>query len=119
MRITALIFITFILTGCPDEVPNERVEYDIAIPEENKEKAAEYVVKICEASNPKSDEEPEDMIWQAQKTAEKMYGKKTIGIYVWRNGSGSPGEFIPYWSLSKRQKKMCDDYLDGVKVNDD
>ena len=106
-----ILMLLILIVGC-GEYPKEQVDYDWGIPDSNKTKAEKFIIEICKVSNPQSDEEPEDMIYQAEKTAKVLYGIKTIGIRF-QNQSGGYAEFIPYWELSPRQKKICDIYLGG------
>lgn len=73
-----LLGLTLILCACGPQYTT-RTE----IPPEKAKEAAEFITKLCEVSNPKSDEEPEDMILQAQRTAEELFGVKKS--YVLRN----------------------------------
>ena len=98
-----------ILNSCSD-YPMERVAYEYAIPDSNVLKAEHFMIEICRVSNPNSDEEPEDMIKQAERTVMQLYGVQTIGIYF-QSEQGDYIKFIPYWDLSPRQKLICDKYL--------
>ena len=53
---------------------------------EEREAVAAMVVKLCEAANPKSDEEPEDMIEQAQKTAYDIICQSRRYRVTWESG---------------------------------
>lgn len=79
----SILFIAILsLVSCG---PVRRETY--VIKPENTEKAAEFIKDLCEKSNPKSDEEPEDMIRQAEYTALKLYGEKITEVLedgVWR-----------------------------------
>lgn len=68
-----LLLLPLFLVSCKPFVRRE-TRYELP-DEEAKAKCANLIVEICTASNPKSDEEPEDMIKQAEETAMKMYGK--------------------------------------------
>ena len=56
---------------------------------EEREVVAEMILKLCEASNPMSDEEPEDMIRQAQKTAWSTLCPERIYTVSWDRASGA------------------------------
>lgn len=64
-----MIFIGSITLGCEEQ---QRVEK--RIPPENAEIATQYIISLCKAANPKSDEEPEDMIRAAHRSAVEIYG---------------------------------------------
>jgi uncharacterized protein YxeA len=77
-----LLIATLFIVSCG---PIRRESY--VLKPENAEKAAEFIKELCEKSNPKSDEEPEDMIRQAESTAFKLYGEKVSEVLengVWR-----------------------------------
>ena len=96
------------LAGCGDNYERGRVSYKSIIPEENVEKAAAHITEWCEAANPKSDEEGEDLLEQAEETAMKLYGKKVIGVWM-QHGN----EFVPYDDLGEYDKKRCDQFIKG------
>ena len=98
------------MVGCGDELL-ERVKYQKIIPDDKKSEVAEWITKTAEASNPLSDEEPEDMLLRINLMAIELYGKSTIGLFV--GHAGTYWVFVPYEDLNPRQKKLCDDYLNG------
>jgi hypothetical protein len=63
--VLSVLFATLASCGKREEVKSLRRPET----EEERKACAKLILEICEASNPKSDEEPEDMIKQAQKTA--------------------------------------------------
>lgn len=75
-----LLILPFILCSCGPLYETRK-----EIPEDKKEEAAKFIIDVCRESNPKSDEEPEDMIRQAQTTAEKIYG---IDVVYMNDGEG-------------------------------
>lgn len=68
-----LILLPLFLVSCSPTVLRE-IRYELKT-EEDKKKCANLIVEICTAANPHSDEEGEDLVIQAEKTALKMYGK--------------------------------------------
>ena len=79
-----LILTVLLLCSC-ERPPCITQKYEIA--PEDKEKVAKFITDLCEKSNPKSDEEPEDMIKQAEATAFKLFGKPVKYIDRW-DGKG-------------------------------
>jgi len=100
-----ILLCVFFLVGCSSGGKGY-VDYGYIIPQENQEKAAKFIKETCEAANPKSDEEGEDLVQQVERTAAKLYGKMVIGI---RDGK----DFTPYDELTPRDKKRCDEYGKG------
>lgn len=49
------------------------------------EKAAKFIVECASAANPMSDEEGEDLVYQCELTAKKIYGATVY--YVWHEYS--------------------------------
>ncbi len=78
------LLLSFVLTGCTPPSYQKR-EYPTP---EARDKAAAWIQKTCEVSNPKSDEEPEDMIEQAEKTALNLFGVTVR--YVWKGDKYVP-----------------------------
>lgn len=68
-----LLFLPLLLLSC-ERPTSYKTEIEIA--PEDKDKVAKFIAELCEKSNPKSDEEPEDMIKEAKETALELYGKK-------------------------------------------
>ncbi len=106
-RPTLILLAFLLLAGCN---PDEYVAWENVIPENKKAEAAQWLIDTVEAANPKSDEEPEDSIRQAEKTMIKLYGVPTIGIRTERNHKWV---FVPYKLCSPRQQHMCNKYLRG------
>lgn len=98
-KLSILFLCGIFLVGCD----KGRVGYGVIIPKEDQEKAAKFIAEVCEKANPKSDEEGEDLVKQAEETALQIYGKKTVGI--WDNR-----DFTPYDNLSDYDKKRCDQF---------
>ena len=69
------------VTACGDDV-DPRPAVRIMIPQESGKEAASFIVNLCKVSNPRSDEEPEDMIEEARATALALYGVPTRGMWV-------------------------------------
>ena len=109
-KIFLLSLIIFCFTGCRS-IDQERgvVEYGYVIPPENLEKAATFIEKTCEAANPKSDEEGEDLVNRVELTAFQLFGKRVIGIKDYKGSI----HFTPYNDLGKYDKDRCDKYLKG------
>lgn len=111
-RVLALS-ICALAVGCgPDapRVPSEAVAFRIVVPAERRTEAADWLWAAIQAANPKSDEEPEDMIARAEESMLKLYGEVTVGIKTW---DGTRHCFVPYDDCSARQKRLCDAYLEG------
>lgn len=85
-----------------EEQREERVKgelvYRLVVPEEDKKEMREWILQVVKNANPMSDEEPEDNIIQAERTAKNIFGKLTPGLLV-------EYSFIPYHDLSDGQKK--------------
>jgi len=66
MRLILLITL-LLVAGCSDNVVPRQF-----CSEEQRKEASNFVILCAEAANPMSDEEPEDMLIQCQKTAEAL-----------------------------------------------
>jgi len=84
-----LIILPLAFTAC--DVVQYETRWQPETPEERKA-VAELTLKLCEASNPKSDEEPEDMIIQAEKTAKAILCKPRR--WKWDGKQWSPMELL-------------------------
>ena len=108
----AIPVLFMVIVGCgPDapDVPHESVAYELVVPADKRAEAAAWLLKAIEAANPRSDEEPEDMIERAEESMLKLYGNPTIGIRTWRRPISC---FVPYDDCNARQKRLCDAYLE-------
>lgn len=77
MKRISLLLVLLVLCGCKEQ-PNAWVVRHVPTTQEERKVVAEMVVKLCEVSNPKSDEEPEDMIAQAETTACRVLCRPTM-----------------------------------------
>lgn len=101
--IRLLLACCLLLPACADYA---RIDYAERIPPERAEEAAAWIERVCASVNPMSDEEPEDWIKQAERTARAIFGVKTIGMWI---GSRSRGTiFVPYWDLPEYGQELCD-----------
>jgi hypothetical protein len=77
--------------------------------------AASWITITAEAANPKSDEEPEDMLRQLEWTAEWLFGRATLGAYV-QPGSAA-GEtnrravFVTYNEAGDNVRRVIDAWV--------
>lgn len=79
MRKILLIAITALsLIGCDD---SKKVSSKVKILDS--EKAAQFIVDCAKAANPLSDEEGEDLVYQCELTAKKLYGATVY--YIWHD----------------------------------
>lgn len=103
MKIALLAVLSvFCFMGCT-QYPTYEVNYRKVIPAEKKAEAAKYILDLVAAANPYSDEEPEDNIIQAERTAGDLFGEFTIGL-KFKASAGAFTVFIPYDQCSTRQK---------------
>lgn len=76
------------------------------VPDSNKVKLADFITKTVSATNLNMTggdyEDPEDVIVQAERTGEKLFGVNTVGLIV-HDTDNSYGEFIPKSRLSDKQ----------------
>ena len=83
LGVVALLF-----TGCQDpyeEVyPKYQVWMDNGLDYADADKMADFQIKLAQASNPKSDEEPEDMLEQINYNMRTVFQKAYIGLRVKR-----------------------------------
>ena len=107
MKLTATMIVLFSLVGCDQSYPNEWPVYQNVILPENRERAAAWVLECVKNANPHSDEEPEDNIAQAQKTATDLFGKPTLGMRMVRNQTWM---FIPLENLPPEKQAKCKDW---------
>ncbi len=77
MKALVALFALCLLVGCQaDDV----VVYRHIVPETARETRQAWVAKCILDANPKSDEEPEDMIRQCEDTSERLFGIRTRGV---------------------------------------
>lgn len=106
-KLTIAALLVLSLTGC-ERIGSTQITYPTyhkVISPKNREAAAKFINDICLASNPKSDEEPEDMIKQATITAETLYGESILGVGIMYSDI-----FIPYDDLTVEEKARCDKF---------
>ena len=94
----------FFFMGCT-QYPTYKVNYQKVIPAEKKDEAANWILDVVSAANPLSDEEPEDNIIQAERTALRLFGVFTVGL-DFKAKAGTFTVFIPYDECSDRQKSI-------------
>lgn len=100
-------------TGCGQRSAPRVYEYvttKVVIPEERRAEAARWIIDTVNAANPKSDEEPEDNIAQAEKTADRLFGQTSFGVAV---GTQYNIHFIPLSQCGPRHRAMIETYLAG------
>ena len=108
-----LVLVALLLIGCSgNSKPIETVGYRKIIPPEDRDRVGKWVTATVAAANPHSDEEPEDNVYQVEKTALEVYGIATLGMWI-RPDNCNFAVFVPYDRLSDRQKKVCDDHKSG------
>lgn len=86
----AIVLITAPGTGTPPPPPPEPAPNWPVIPDERREAAAKWMVEMCAAANPHSDEEPEDLVLEVGRQAQLLFGKPAVceiraqgGNYYW------------------------------------
>ena len=107
MKKILLIVTGFFLIGC-GAADYERIRTEIRIPESKKEQAKQFTIRLVKEANPKSDEEPEDNIREAYKTACYLYGEVIWGIQF--VSKGNIVGFLPYDKCTPKQRKKIDNY---------
>lgn len=93
------LLIVALCAGCGDSA---RRAVAMRVPAEHRADAAALVVSICEASNPRSDEEPEDMIQEAWRVTLDLYGVPVDSVqhlYASNNRATVPINGAPDWLL--------------------
>lgn len=106
MKYTILLLL-FLCVGCDTGDPGNPAEwpaYANIIPDSRQQEAAKWILEVVAAANPHSDEEPEDNIAQAEKTALKLFGVPTLGMRMRRNGVWV---FVPFDKLSAEKQASC------------
>lgn len=98
----------FCFMGCT-QYPTQKANYQRVIPAEKKVEAAKYIMDLVAAANPHSDEEPEDNIIQAERTAVALFGVVTFGL-DFRASNQTYTIFIPYDKCTPSQKSILDEY---------
>ncbi len=110
MRTALLVILSvFCFMGCM-KYPTHEVSYKKAIPAEKKDAAAVWILDAVKAANPLSDEEPEDNIIQAERTALGLFGVMTIGLDV-DLSAAKYTVFVPYDECTEWQKDIVDAYI--------
>ena len=85
------VLLFLLLVGCVPEKETEEPEIGVVIPPECTEAARNFMVDLCAAANPHSDEEPEDMIAAAWMATVALYGKSAPGTELRFNYPNVPG----------------------------
>ncbi len=114
-KIAKLIIISmaFISSTCEkgERYPHYQLSSKDIIPDSNKQKAAEFIVKTVSAASlhmaAGDYEDPEDVIEQAEETASNLYSVKIKGLNMLVGGN-SYWEFIPPDQFSPEQKIIFD-----------
>ena len=70
--------------------------------------AAKWITDTVRAANPMSDEEPEDNIRQAERTAMLLFGEITVGVRKYTDGNCLG--FIPYADCTPEHKALIDNW---------
>ena len=107
--VPCLIAVLF-LSGCDSSHPNEWPAYENVIPQENRAAAAAWILECVKNANPHSDEEPEDNIAQAERTAKTLFGKPTLGMRTARN---QHWVFVPLEDLPPEKQTICQAWSKG------
>jgi hypothetical protein len=69
----ALLPLLMLLSGCPAPRQPSYYSYSSELQQEDRDKAAAFVVACASAANPRSDEEGEDLVEQCEQTAMSMF----------------------------------------------
>jgi hypothetical protein len=83
MKLKLIILTALVVAGC-----ESKVWRTVPTTDSEREAVRKMVLDLCAASNPYSDEEPEDMIIQAEKTACAVLCKPTP--WTWNGSSYAP-----------------------------
>lgn len=75
------IIALLILAGCSNKPDQHPVWRTVPTTDEERQSVKEMIIRLCDVSNPHSDEEPEDMISQAESTACRVLCKPTLWIW--------------------------------------
>lgn len=102
----AVASVVLLAVGCSPE-PEGRPDYHKVIPAERMDEAIAWVNSTVKAANPMSDEEPEDNIRQAQRTAEEMYGELRLGMWF-------AGTFVPIEKLTPTKKARAEEWANSL-----
>ncbi len=97
-------------TNCDiKHVPEYRYAVGDIIPDSNKVKMAEWITKTVSATNLQMTggdyEDPEDVIEQAEETAERLFTMRVDGLEV-RNSNQEYFRFVPKQNLTPSQLKI-------------
>ena len=103
-KLFLVLCICLLFMGCND--PNTRIGYLLVIPNDQRSVAAQWITDTATAANPKSDEEPEDMLFRLEQIALTLFGKPTVGLYI-------DHIFVPYEHLGNYHQQVCDDWVKG------
>ncbi len=85
-----------------DDYPKESIGYYYFVPDSLKPEMRKWIIETVRAANPHSDEEPEDNIIQAERTALRIFGERKLGMEFYTDGTRVA---IPYEKLNEWQKK--------------
>lgn len=120
-QILILIF-TVVLVSCESndhQGPTYYYDTEIIVPDSLKEKHAKYVKELISASNFHMTggdyEDPEDVIEEAERVANNLYGKQVEGLSMVLPSSYTR-KFIPEHQLSPDLKHMLDSMKQGGKA---
>lgn len=111
MKKLILLIILSLLISCSDESgPNYRAHSRLIVPDSLKEKHSEMIIKILESikvNNRHENEDMDDWIEQAERTATNIYAKDVVGIKV----NSANFHFIPYYDCNDKHKTYIDSVL--------
>lgn len=78
---------------------------------EDRDAAAEWITETVRAANPMSDEEPEDNIKQAERTAANLFQINRVGM--WRMSGNHRMEFTPLERCTPAHRVLVEAWMGG------
>ena len=101
-----ILLVMLILVGC-DAIKIQTEEYELT---DSARKAFQQWILIgMKNANPKSDEEPEDMIQQLEDTGFKLFGTKVRYYEYWEGGSCIGKIKVSEWTIEKENALLNND----------
>lgn len=116
MRIWPLMLAVLALllgcSGCGRDETTFTPFYGREICPEDQDRAAAYVRLVCQASSSERNEDPEDSIREATRSALEIFGRARLGIWVHQLGFGAV--FVPYEQLPPEVRERLDLWTKGI-----
>jgi hypothetical protein len=101
-----MVGLLVLFTGCSSDV-TLTVDVDNKITSKYKE-ASEFILTCAKNANPLSDEEGEDLVYQCQKTAERIYAELIFGYcYTWKDYCYDSEQTPCKLAVRKEEREAC------------